>query len=124
MLAGGGARQQYVRWTGESRTAAYALEESGAAGEAEVHLAADDYHHILSGSVRFALGGALVSPREARPGEWRAVIAAGADTIDLRAGDVLFVPRGTLHQRLAGRPYTVLVTKVYADPGGQAAPRR
>jgi mannose-6-phosphate isomerase-like protein (cupin superfamily) len=119
-VTGGAPRRQFVRWTGASRTAAYAQEETGAAGEAEVHLGADDYHHIISGRVRFALGGTLVAPRETRPGEWRARSAANADTIELHAGDVLFVPRGTMHQRLAGAPYTVLVTKVYVD---SAAPR-
>jgi mannose-6-phosphate isomerase-like protein (cupin superfamily) len=120
-FTGRATRRRFVAWDSGSRTAAYVETQDGRPGEAEVHLRADDYHHVLSGRARLAIGGTLDAPRRIRPYEWRAVHAAGADTIELGPGDVLHVPAGTMHQRLAGAPYTVLITKVYADPA--AVPR-
>lgn len=122
-FAGTVTRRSFVTWSDGRETAAYVESQDGRVGEAEVHLRADDYHQILSGRARFALGGTLDAPRRIRPYEWRAARALGADTVELGPGDVLFVPRGTLHQRLAGPAYTVLITKVYADPA-TATPRR
>jgi uncharacterized RmlC-like cupin family protein len=43
----------------------------------------------------------------------------------MRKGDLIFVPRGTAHQRnTEGHEATLMVIKVYADPTPKAVPAK
>jgi mannose-6-phosphate isomerase-like protein (cupin superfamily) len=92
--------------------------EKGRSGaDAEVHDASDDVYYILEGSATLTLGGRLDSPREAEPGEWRSPRIVGGQTIEVKKGDLIVVPRGTPHQRsTAGKDFTMILIKVFAQP--------
>ncbi|MDT7779247.1 MAG: hypothetical protein QOC99_1759, partial [Acidobacteriota bacterium] len=88
---------------------------------AELHDASDDVYYVLDGSATLILGGRLDAPREATPGEWRSQRIMGGQTIEIKKGDLVVVPRGTPHQRrTAGQDFTMLLIKVFAEP--QRAP--
>jgi mannose-6-phosphate isomerase-like protein (cupin superfamily) len=93
--------------------------------EAEVHDASDDYHIILEGSATYIIGGRLVEPRELknRPGEWRSEKVEGGERVTVKKGDVLFVPRGTVHQRdTTGKSVKYQIIKIHAEPIEQRKP--
>ena len=85
--------------------------------EAEVHDNADDYHFVLEGAGTYTLGGQLDAPREISPGEWRAARVTGGQKVEVKKGDMIFVPRGTAHVRsTAGRDFSLMLVKVFAAP--------
>src|SRR5215207_712536 len=65
----------------------------------EVHDASDDIYYVLEGEASLILGGSLSEPNEISPGEWRSKTAAGGTKVSIRKGDLIVVPRGTVHQR-------------------------
>lgn len=84
---------------------------------AEVHDASDDVYYVLDGSATLTLGGRLDAPREATPGEWRSPRITGGQTIEIKKGDLVVVPRGTPHQRsTAGKDFTMILVKIFAEP--------
>jgi len=84
---------------------------------AELHDASDDVYYVLSGSATLTLGGALDTPKEVEPGEWRGPKIAGGQLVNIRQGDLIVVPRGTPHQRsTADQNFTMILIKVFADP--------
>ena len=84
---------------------------------AELHDASDDVYYVLEGSATLVLGGKLDAPREAEPGEWRSPRIIAGRTVEINKGDLVIVPRGTPHQRsTAGKDFTMLLIKVYAEP--------
>jgi mannose-6-phosphate isomerase-like protein (cupin superfamily) len=90
-------------------------DKSGAA--AELHDASDDVYYVLEGSATLTLGGRLESPREVEPGEWRSPRIVGGQTLEIKKGDLVVVPRGTPHQRsTAGKDFTMILIKVFAQP--------
>lgn len=97
--------------------------------EAEVHDASDDYHVILEGETTYIIGGKLIDPKELknRPGEWRSEKVEGGERITVKKGDVLFVPRGTVHQRdTRGKSVKYQIIKIHANPvtqRGQTLPK-
>lgn len=112
-----GQRRDLVGAAGGLETTSYLLRESGRLSEAELHDASDDYHFVLAGSAVYTLGGSLDSPREVGSGEWRSQSGTGGRSFEVKAGDMLFVPRGTLHRRdTRGRDLTLMVVKIYEDP--------
>lgn len=91
--------------------------------EAEVHDNVDDYHIVTGGAGTYTLGGQLDAPREISPGEWRSARITGGQKIEAKKGDVIFVPRGTAHQRnTAGREFSLMLIKVLAAPTPKATP--
>ncbi len=87
--------------------------------EAEVHDASDDYHIILEGETTYIIGGKLVEPKELknRPGEWRSMKVEGGERITVKKGDVLFVPRGMVHQRdSTGKSVKYQIIKIHNVP--------
>ena len=54
---------------------------------------------ILDGSTVYEVGGTPKDGRNTKPGEWLAPAAEGATTLTLKKGDMLVIPRGTLHKR-------------------------
>ena len=99
-------------------------EKNTAAPNGEVHDASDDVYYVLDGTATLTLGGALDSPKEVEPGEWRGPISGG-QKVDIHKGDLIIVPRGTPHQRsTTGQDFTMILIKVFAEPRPAAKPVR
>jgi mannose-6-phosphate isomerase-like protein (cupin superfamily) len=82
----------------------------------EVHDASDDIYYVLEGEAVLALGGSLSVPNEISPGEWRSKTAEGVQKITIKKGDLIVVPRGTVHQRtVTGKGFSMILIKVFAE---------
>lgn len=80
----------------------------------EVHDGSDDIYYVLSGEATLVLGGSLVGPNEISPGEWRSKTATGGTSYKIKKGDLVFVPRGTPHQRTAtGKGFSMILIKIF-----------
>lgn len=83
----------------------------------ELHDRSDDVYYVLKGEATLELGGTLVDPKEASPGEWRANTVTGAKSVKIKAGDIVVVPRGTPHRRtVTGKGFSMILIKVFEDP--------
>jgi mannose-6-phosphate isomerase-like protein (cupin superfamily) len=92
-------------------------EAARAAASAEIHDASDDVYYVLEGSATLTLGGTLVSPKEAEPGEWRGPRIEGGQNFDVKKGDLIVVPRGTPHMRsTVGKDFAMILIKVFDKP--------
>ena len=81
----------------------------------EVHDTSDDIYYVLDGKATLALGGELVDATEISPGEWRAKTVSGGNPFDIKKGDLIVVPRGTVHQRtVTGKGFSMILIKVFA----------
>lgn len=90
--------------------------ESGKIGkEYEMHEHRDHVFQVLEGSTVYELGGTLKGGRETKPGEWLAPGAEGFSTVALHKGDLLSIPRGTLHRRLTEGSVSLLL--INTNPG-------
>ena len=82
----------------------------------EVHDGSDDVYYVLEGNATLLLGGTLVDPKEVSPGEWRAKTATGGQRYTIRKGDLIFVPRGTPHQRtVTGKGFSMILIKIFSE---------
>ena len=82
----------------------------------EVHDASDDIYYVLEGEATLMLGGSLTEPNEISPGEWRSKAATDGQRIAIRKGDLIIVPRGTVHQRtVTGKGFSMILIKVFAE---------
>jgi mannose-6-phosphate isomerase-like protein (cupin superfamily) len=82
----------------------------------EVHDASDDIYYVLEGDATLILGGSLTEPNEISPGEWRSKAAAGGTKVSVKKGDLVVVPRGTVHQRtVTGKGFSMILIKVFAE---------
>ena len=69
----------------------------------------------VEGLIR-ALGGTLDDPKEVSPGEWKSKTATGGTRVEIKKGDLIFVPRGTPHQRtVTGKGFSMILVKIFAD---------
>lgn len=93
-------------------------DETRPTAEAEVHDASDDVFYALEGSAQLILGGKLENPREATPGEWKSNKIIGGETFIIKKGDLIIVPRGTPHQRIANKnaEFSLILIKIFAEP--------
>ena len=83
----------------------------------ELHDTSDDIYYVLEGEATLALGGSLTEPKEISPGEWRSKTSAGTKNVTIRKGDLIIVPRGTVHQRtVTGKGFSMILIKVFAEP--------
>lgn len=81
----------------------------------EVHDGSDDVYYVTNGSATLMLGGSLVGAREVSPGEWRAESSTGGERVTIKKGDLVFVPRGTPHQRtVTDKKFTMILIKIFA----------
>lgn len=81
----------------------------------EVHDGSDDIYYVTSGTATLMLGGSLVDPNQISPGEWRAKAASGGQKVTIKKGDLIFVPRGTPHQRtVTDKKFTMILIKIFA----------
>lgn len=82
----------------------------------EVHDGSDDIYYVLKGTATLLLGGSLVDANEISPGEWRAKAASGGKCVTIRKGDLIFVPRGTPHQRtVTGKGFSMILIKIFVS---------
>ena len=82
----------------------------------EVHDSSDDIYYVLEGGATLMLGGSLVEPNEISPGEWRSKTASGGQSVAIKKGDLIVVPRGTVHQRtVTGKGFSMILIKVFAE---------
>jgi len=84
---------------------------------AELHDKSDDVYYVLKGEATLELGGTLVDAKEATPGEWRAKTINGAQSVVIKQGDLIMVPRGTPHRRtVTGKGFSMILIKIFEDP--------
>jgi quercetin dioxygenase-like cupin family protein len=74
-------------------------ETAKSAKEFEWHESRDHILQVLEGTTVYELGGTPKNPRNVGRGEWLAPAAEGASAVTLNKGDMLIIPRGTLHKR-------------------------
>jgi len=92
-------------------------EKNKVGAAAELHDASDDVYYVLDGSATLVLGGKLDAPKETDPGEWRSPRIIDGQTVEIKKGDLVIVPRGTPHQRTTeNKDFTMLLIKIYAEP--------
>ncbi len=75
------------------------VETAKTGAEYEWHEGRDHVFQILEGETIYEVGGTPKGAHSIGPGEWRAPQADGTTTFTLKKGDMLVVPRGTLHKR-------------------------
>jgi quercetin dioxygenase-like cupin family protein len=75
------------------------VETAKSAKEFEWHEGRDHILQVLDGSTVYEVGGTPKGAHSEAPGEWHAPDAEGATTLTLEKGDMLVIPRGTLHKR-------------------------
>lgn len=82
----------------------------------ELHDGSDDFYYVLDGTATLVLGGTLDDPKEVSPGEWKAKTATGGTKVEIKKGDLIFVPRGTPHQRtVTGKGFSMILVKIFAE---------
>jgi len=74
-------------------------EVHASAKEFEWHEGRDHIIQIIDGSTLYEVGGTPQNGRNTKPGEWLAPASTGSKSILLGKGDILVIPRGTLHKR-------------------------
>ena len=75
------------------------VETAKSAKEFEWHEKRDHVLQVLDGSTVLEVGGTPKGAHSEAPGEWHAPEAEGTTTLTLKKGDMLVIPRGTLHKR-------------------------
>jgi quercetin dioxygenase-like cupin family protein len=84
---------------GKNFTVVLTVETAKSAKEFEWHEGRDHILQVLDGSTVFEVGGTPKGAHSEAAGEWHAPDAVGATTLTLEKGDMLVIPRGTLHKR-------------------------
>jgi len=74
-------------------------EKHKSAAEFEWHEGRDHIVQIIDGSTLYEVGGTPTGTKVMGPGEWHATGATGSKSILMVKGDMLLIPRGTLHKR-------------------------
>ena len=83
----------------------------------ELHDKSDDVYYVLKGEATLELGGVQVDPKEVTPGEWRSKTVTGAQSVVIKEGDLVMVPRGTPHRRtVTGKGFSMILIKIFEDP--------
>ena len=84
---------------GKNFRVALTVETAKSAKEFEWHEGRDHILLVLDGETIYQVGGTPRGAHSMGPGEWHAPEAEGATTLTLKKGDMLVIPRGTLHKR-------------------------
>lgn len=74
-------------------------EKHKSATEFEWHEGRDHVLQVIEGSTLYEIGGTPKGVKQLGPGEWHATSAEGSKSVMLGKGDMLIIPRGTLHKR-------------------------
>jgi uncharacterized protein YjlB len=80
-------------------TVVLTTETDKSAAEFEWHEGRDHVVMVMDGATVYEVGGSPKNGRSTKPGEWLAPAAVGATKLSLKKGDMLIIPRGTLHKR-------------------------
>ena len=84
---------------GKNFTVVLTVETAKSAKEFEWHEGHDHILLVLDGETVYQVGGTPKGAHSIGSGEWHAPEAEGATTLTLEKGDMLVIPRGTLHKR-------------------------
>jgi quercetin dioxygenase-like cupin family protein len=74
-------------------------EKAKSAKEFEWHAGRDHILIVVDGETVYEVGGSPKGTHQTGPGEWLAPEAEKAAKLTLKKGDILTIPRGTLHKR-------------------------
>jgi len=85
------------------------VEKHKSATEFEWHEGRDHVLYVLDGSTLYEVGGTPTGTKVLKPGEWHATGSTGSKSILLGKGDMLLIPRGTLHKRSTEDSVTFLL---------------
>ncbi|HEV2645215.1 MAG TPA: hypothetical protein VGU46_02500 [Acidobacteriaceae bacterium] len=85
------------------------VEKRKSAAEFEWHEGRDHILQVIDGSTHYELGGTPTGTKAKGPGEWNSTGSTGSKSITLGKGDVLLIPRGTLHKRSTEDSVTFLL---------------
>ena len=80
-------------------TVVLTTEVAKSAKEFEWHEGRDHVVQILEGSTLYEVGGTPTGGHTEKAGEWHAPSATGTKSIMMSKGDMLVIPRGTVHKR-------------------------
>lgn len=84
-------------------------ETAKTAPEYEWHAGRDHIFHILEGETVYEVGGTPLKARSVGPGEWLSPTASKFASVHLKKGDMLVLPRGTLHRRITAGSVTLML---------------
>jgi mannose-6-phosphate isomerase-like protein (cupin superfamily) len=84
-------------------------ERHKSATEFEWHEGRDHVLYVLDGSTVYEIGGTPTGTKVMGPGEWHATGSTGSKSMVLGKGDMLLIPRGTLHKRSTEDSVTFLL---------------
>jgi len=95
--------------TGDFRVAA---SRRDGAGLAEIHATETDIFYVLEGNATVIVGGEIVDAKQTAPNEIRGASIRGGESRQLRAGDVITIPRGVPHWfKSVNAPFRYYVVK-------------
>ena len=116
-ISDGNKVEELIGGAGMETRVAIQHDKSKSGDPAELHDASDDVYYVLKGNATLELGGKLIDPKEVSPGEWRSKTITGAQTVEIKEGDLIMVPRGTVHRRtVSGKGFSMILIKIYEDP--------
>jgi uncharacterized protein YjlB len=92
-------------------------EKHKSATEFEWHEGRDHLVQIIDGSTLYEVGGTPTGTKVMGPGEWHATGSTGSKSILMGKGDMLLIPRGTLHKRSTEDSVTFMLI---SNPVGKA----
>jgi mannose-6-phosphate isomerase-like protein (cupin superfamily) len=92
------------------------VETAKSAKEFEWHERRDHILQVLDGSTVLEVGGTPKGAHSEAPGEWHAPEAEGTTTLMLKKGDMLVIPRGTLHKRTTVGTVTLTLISPQGTP--------
>jgi mannose-6-phosphate isomerase-like protein (cupin superfamily) len=84
-------------------------EKHKSAAEFEWHEGRDHVLYVIDGSTVYEIGGTPTGTKAMGPGEWHATGSTGSKSMVLGKGDMLLIPRGTLHKRSTEDSVTFLL---------------
>jgi quercetin dioxygenase-like cupin family protein len=84
-------------------------EKAKSAKEYEWHESRDHLIIVVDGETVYEVGGSPKGTHKLRDGEWLAPESEGATKITLKKGDILTIPRGSLHKRSTAGSVTFLL---------------
>lgn len=80
-------------------TVVLTTETAHSAKEFEWHEGRDHILQVIDGTTVYEVGGKPEGAHSSKPSEWNAPSATGATKMTLHKGDMLVIPRNTLHKR-------------------------
>ncbi|MDD4271706.1 MAG: YhcH/YjgK/YiaL family protein [Patescibacteria group bacterium] len=72
------------------------------AAKAEIHDNYADIFLVKDGQEKIFIGGEISDKRKIAPGEWRGEILKNAKTYNIKAGDIIIIPKGIAHRHGEG----------------------